>query len=100
MNKTALLLAAALMTATAAQAADITDIARYSDSTIALSDMPCPTTPYLRTAIHNAYGREPGTSYGCWTTSGGVVMIHWYRVANRQALPESVPKLDFEHVSN
>jgi len=91
---------ALLASATTAQAQSITAIARYPAETISLSDLPCQETPSMKTAIHIPYRGEPGASYGCWTTSGGVVMIHWYQVANRRALPESVPKLDFERVSN
>lgn len=93
MKVAALILVASISTATQAQS--ITHIARYPSETVALSNMPCPTSQWRKVAIHNAYSPERGTSYGCWARNGDSVTIDWYKIGSSKRPPGSVPFRDF-----
>lgn len=94
--KTALILAAVLA-AGAAQAQQITSIARFGTHTVALSDMQCPTDSWSRVAVYNAYTGDRGRAYGCYSgVSGREVSLTWFKVTTTNPLPRSIPTKDFQ----
>ncbi len=92
---------ALLLAATMANAGEVVAIARSPTEAVELTDEPCPTNPThpkRRLAIHNSYGLEKGTSYGCWWADpGSFVAFAWHqKINNQRAMPDRVSKIQFK----
>lgn len=105
MKKTLATIALLLVATTAqAQAVEVFVIARSPTETTGLSEEPCPTHPNKRNrklAVHQSFGLEKGTSYGCWWTQPGegFISFTWHQKINQQrAMPDRVPKMQFRKV--
>ncbi len=89
---------AILLAASVAQAQEVIAVEKSPTETIELTSAPCPTSGDMKLAIHNSYGMEPGTSYGCWASDrGSFVAFTWHQVVNKlRAMPNRVPKIQFK----
>ena len=90
----------AILATSAAQAQSIHSIARFSDYTVALSDMPCPNNPSAKTAVYISYAADRGKAYGCWTGGRIHVSIRWFRINTSRTPPESMDGKLFENAND
>lgn len=91
--KHAILLAVALLAATSAQADQFVARTALKGENYHLTDLQCPKDRTQTVAMHQRWGDgEKEWSLACYrVSSDGLVLFRWYRVANRNALEDSLP---------